>query len=83
MVLSPVYADQLFGEITNLIVSLKFRQLLAREKLNESIVTWETLDSSPRGDRVRHAVLKLLRMAALMKYIMDYPTISSKRRSPE
>ena len=69
----------LFGEVTNLMVSMKFRQLLLREKFDESQVTWENLDRSDKGNKIRSYMLRFLRTAALMRYIMEYPKIKSQR----
>ncbi len=67
---------QIFDQITNLFAQLKFRQQLVRRGLPLDTV-WPDAYSTSEMQNVRHSMVKLLRMAALMKYIMQYHMLST------
>jgi hypothetical protein len=59
------------GQLSNLFVSLKFKQLAAIRRIEGQPWTDVKYDAKHAG--VVQSMLKILRMAALMKYIMQYP----------
>lgn len=64
-----------FDELVKLFIQMKFRQQLSRRKL-PSDTKWSTSGASSELQAVRHSILKLLRMAAVTKYIMQYHRLS-------
>ena len=69
-------ALHIIQELTELFANLKFKQQLLRRGMPLT-TTWDEVKYDPnrRADFV-NSMLKLLRMAALLKYIMQYPELS-------
>ena len=66
--------------MTLLFTNLKYRQLLQRKQLAHDH-PWDDLKYDAQHTDVVNSLMKLLRMAALMKYITQYTRLS-KSRSP-
>ena len=72
-------ALHIIQELTELFANLKFKQQLLRRGMPLT-TTWDDVryDTNKRADFV-NSMLKLLRMAALLKYIMQYPELSKSK----
>ena len=65
----------IFRETTKLFVGLKYRQCLRRRNLDPSTITWDDIRYDQKYQDVLSTLATILRMAAFMEYVMQYPKV--------
>lgn len=81
----PLESDlpPLLSALTEWICALRIQQWTLTLGLTSSKLSWDTIKYSqlPEMQPLVHSILKILRMGALMKYIMQYPRVSKSSQS--